>query len=66
MNIIIVTDYGLINGGASKVALESAIELTEQVDQVHVFFTIGESASILKTTPNLRITQLTLSFTPSS
>ena len=58
MNIIIVTDYGLVNGGASKVALESAIALTEHVDQVHVFFTIGEAASILKETPKLRITQL--------
>jgi glycosyltransferase involved in cell wall biosynthesis len=58
MNVIIVTDYGLINGGASKVALESAIALTEHIDQVHVFFTIGESASALKKVPNLRITQL--------
>ena len=58
MNIIIVTDYGHINGGASKVALESALALTERVDQVHVFFAIGEAASILKESPNLRITQL--------
>ena len=58
MNVIIVTDYGLVNGGASKVALESAIALTERIDQVHVFFTIGESPSILKNTPKLRITQL--------
>jgi glycosyltransferase involved in cell wall biosynthesis len=58
MNIIIVTDYGLVNGGASKVALESAMALTDHVDQVHVFFTVGEAANILKETPKLRITQL--------
>ncbi|MEI8283071.1 MAG: glycosyltransferase, partial [Armatimonadota bacterium] len=58
MNVIIVTDYGLINGGASKVALESALALTEHVDQVHVFFTIGEAASVLKENSKLRITQL--------
>ena len=58
MNVIIVTDYGLINGGASKVALESAMALTEHIEQVHVFFTIGEVASALKETPRLRITQL--------
>ena len=58
MNVIIVTDYGLVNGGASKVALESAIALIPHVEQVHIFFSIGESASVLKKTPNLRITQL--------
>ena len=42
MRIIIVTDYPNINGGAGKVALESAIALVPHVESVHVFTTIGE------------------------
>lgn len=42
MRLIIVTDYPNINGGAGKVALESAIALVPHLESVHVFTTIGE------------------------
>lgn len=58
MNIIIVNDYGHVNGGAGKVALESAMALTDHVETVHVFTAIGEAADMLKHTPNLKITAL--------
>jgi glycosyltransferase involved in cell wall biosynthesis len=49
MRLIIVTDYPNINGGAGKVALESAIALVPQLESVHVFTTIGDIPEDLKT-----------------
>ena len=36
MNIVVVNDYATINGGATKVAIDSAIGLAEQ--GVHVVY----------------------------
>ncbi|MBS1726981.1 MAG: glycosyltransferase family 4 protein [Armatimonadetes bacterium] len=58
MNVIIVNDYGMVNGGAGKVALESAVALTGHVDNVHVFACIGEAAKMLKQAPNMHLSLL--------
>jgi len=67
MRIIIVTDYPNINGGAGKVALESAIALVPHVESVHVFTTIGEvppelaSQVSISTLGQSKVTELPLS-----
>ena len=58
MKVIIVTDYAMVNGGAGKVALESAIALADHVETVHVFASIGDASEALTAKPNLRVTQL--------
>jgi glycosyltransferase involved in cell wall biosynthesis len=58
LNVIVVTDYALVNGGAGKVALESAVALCGHVDKVHVFAGIGDVSSILTGIPNLEVTTL--------
>jgi glycosyltransferase involved in cell wall biosynthesis len=58
MRVIIVTDYAFVNGGAGKVALESARELANHVDEVHIFAAIGEAALFLTDAPNLKVTSL--------
>lgn len=42
MRLIVVTDYPNVNGGAGKVALESAMALVPHLESVHVFTTIGK------------------------
>lgn len=58
MKVIIVTDYAFVNGGAGKVALESARALADVVDEVHVFAAVGEPDSFLTGVPNLNVTSL--------
>ena len=58
MRVIVVTDYAFVNGGAGKVALESAAALAPLVDHVHVFAAVGEVAGTLKDIPNLTVTSL--------
>jgi glycosyltransferase involved in cell wall biosynthesis len=48
MKVVIVTDYTYVNGGAGKVALESAIPLASHVDHVYVFSAVGEVPETLK------------------
>lgn len=58
MKVIIVTDYAMVNGGAGKVALESACALADVVESVTVFAAIGEPASFLLQKPNLKVVSL--------
>lgn len=58
MKVIIVTDYAFINGGAGKVALESAVALCDHVESVHVFSSVGHPAAFLTEKPNLTVTTL--------
>lgn len=41
MIVIIVNDFGYVNGGASSVAIQSAIGLAESDVAVHFFFSVG-------------------------
>jgi glycosyltransferase involved in cell wall biosynthesis len=43
MRIIIVNDYATVNGGAGKIALESAISLSKAGHQVDVFCGVGDA-----------------------
>ena len=47
-NIIIVCDYGFINGGAAKVAIRSAIELAEKNYNVFFYSAVGPLCQELK------------------
>lgn len=47
-NIIIVNDYSYSNGGASKVALTSAINLRKRGYNVILFTAIGQNSELLK------------------
>jgi len=58
MKVIIVSDYAMVNGGAGKVALESAYALADVVDEVTIFSSIGEPASFLLEKPNLKVISL--------
>lgn len=58
MKVIIVSDYAMVNGGAGKVALESAYALADVVEQVTVFASIGEPASFLLEKENLKVVSL--------
>lgn len=58
MRVIMVTDYAFVNGGAGKVALESALGLAGVVDQVHVFAAVGEPEGFLVGVENLQVTSL--------
>jgi glycosyltransferase involved in cell wall biosynthesis len=58
LKVIIVNDYALVNGGAGKVALESAVALAGAVEKVHVFAGIGEVGAMLTGIPNLEVTSL--------
>ena len=58
MKVVIVTDYAFVNGGAGKVALDSAIALADQVDHVYVFSAVGEIAESLKGRDRLTVVSL--------
>jgi glycosyltransferase involved in cell wall biosynthesis len=58
LNVVILTDYAYVNGGAGKVALESALALTKAVDHVYLFTAVGEIPESLKTVENLSVTSL--------
>lgn len=58
MKVIIVSDYAMVNGGAGKIALESARALAEVVDEVTVFTAIGEPAHFLLEKENLKVITL--------
>ena len=58
MKVIIVSDYAMVNGGAGKVALESANALADVVEHVTIFASIGEPASFLLDKPNLAVLSL--------
>ena len=58
MKLIIVSDYAMVNGGAGKVALESAHALADVVEQVTIFASIGEAASFLLDKRNLKVITL--------
>lgn len=48
MNIIIINDFAFINGGAEKVAIQSAIELSKMRNEVYFFAAVGPVCSELK------------------
>ena len=48
----------MVNGGAGKVALESAHALADVVEQVTIFVAIGEAAAFLLDKPNLKVITL--------
>ena len=58
MKVIIVTDYAFVNGGAAKVALDSAVGLSGLVEKVHVFAAVGEPDTNLRDIENLEVTSL--------
>lgn len=58
MRVIVVSDYAMVNGGAGKVALESARALADVVESVTVFAAIGEASSFLLDKPNLNVHSL--------
>ena len=58
MKVIIVSDYAMVNGGAGKIALESACALADIVDEVTVFTAIGEPAHFLLERENLKVISL--------
>lgn len=41
MNVIVVNDFAYVNGGASKVAIESAIGLSTEVEGTYFFSSVG-------------------------
>jgi len=58
MNVVIVNDYGYVNGGASKVAITTAIALADAGIRVHFFCGVGPIAPELVDRPNLQATCL--------
>ncbi|MEI7575734.1 MAG: glycosyltransferase family 4 protein [Armatimonadota bacterium] len=58
MKVVIITDYTYVNGGAGKVALESAVALASQVDHVYVFSAVGEIPESLNSIENLTVVSL--------
>ena len=58
MRVIVVSDYAMVNGGAGKVALESARALAEVCEKVTVFTSIGEPAAFLLDHENLEVVSL--------
>ena len=48
LNVIIVNDYSYINGGASAIAIETAIALAERGHKVIFFSAVAEDNDILK------------------
>ncbi len=58
MKVVIVTDYTYVNGGAGKVALESAVALASQVEHVYVFSAVGEIPEVLQGISNLTVVAL--------
>jgi len=58
MKVVIVTDYAFVNGGAAKVALDTAVGLAGVVEKVHVFAAVGEPGSNLRDIENLVVTSL--------
>lgn len=55
MNVIIVNDFAFINGGASKVAINTAKLLAEKGDNVTLFTAVGPIADDLYRIKNLRV-----------
>ena len=58
MDIVIVSDSGLSKGGASKIAIETAIGLVEAGSKVHLFCSFGEISSTTKQAGFASITNL--------
>jgi len=54
-NVVILTDYAFINGGAGKVAIDSARELARSGLHVTLLCAVGPVAESLRDVPNLRI-----------
>lgn len=59
MNIVIVSDYGVLNGAATKVALMSARGLAELGHNVHYVHAVGERSPILDH-PGIRVHNLAM------
>lgn len=55
MKVIILNDYAYINGGAGKVAIDTALGLAKQNIDVTLFSAIGTIAEFLKNVPNLKV-----------
>jgi glycosyltransferase involved in cell wall biosynthesis len=54
MTIVIAADFAFVNGGAARIALESAKGLAAHGHQVILFTAVGPVADDLKGVPNLR------------
>jgi glycosyltransferase involved in cell wall biosynthesis len=55
MNLIILNDFGYVDGGASKVALSSARALAERGHRVLLFCGVGPITESLQTVPGLSV-----------
>lgn len=53
-NIIIVNDFGFINGGTSQVAIRTALELSERNYQVYYFYAVPPLDERLAASTNIR------------
>ena len=55
MKVIILNDYAYINGGAGKIAIDTALGLAKQNIEVTLFSAVGPIADFLKNVPNLKV-----------
>ena len=55
MKVIILNDYAYINGGAGKIAIDTALGLAKQNIDVTLFSAVGPIAEFLKNVPNLKV-----------
>ncbi len=55
MKLIILNDFGYVDGGASKVALSSAVALAERGHRVLLFCGVGPVAESLQAVPGLSV-----------
>ncbi|MGA2251857.1 glycosyltransferase family 4 protein [Terracidiphilus sp.] len=55
MNIVILSDFAYVDGGASKIALGSAVALAERGHRVLVFSAVGPVDSMLRETAGLTV-----------
>ena len=58
MNIIILNDFGYVNGGAGQIALETAMSLARSGIHTHLFVGMGPIAKELISQKNLQVTCL--------
>ena len=55
MKVIILNDYAYINGGAGKIAIDTALGLVKQNIDVTLFSAVGPISEFLKNVPNLKV-----------
>lgn len=55
MNVVVINDFAFVNGGASKIAVGSAIELARSGHMVTVFSAVGPVDKRLLHLPNLQV-----------